>query len=54
MSEKFGIAVDIGTTTIAMQLISLKWKNLVEKYESRYLQFKEIYPACNPIFDIIK
>ena len=27
---------------------------LVEKYEARYQQFKEIYPACKPLFDIIK
>ena len=27
---------------------------LVEKYEARYQMFKEIYPACKPIFDIIK
>lgn len=28
--------------------------DLVAKYEERYQQFKEIYPACKPIFDIIK
>ena len=27
---------------------------LVAKYEERYQQFKEIYPACKPLFDIIK
>lgn len=27
---------------------------LVAKYEARYQQFKEIYPACKPLFDIIK
>ena len=27
---------------------------LTAKYEARYQQFKEIYPACKPIFDIIK
>lgn len=27
---------------------------LVAKYEERYAQFKQIYPACKPIFDIIK
>ena len=27
---------------------------LVEKYEKKYQQFKTIYPACKPIFDIIK
>ncbi|MDL2301444.1 xylulokinase [Lachnospiraceae bacterium OttesenSCG-928-D06] len=27
---------------------------LVEKYEKRYAQFKEIYPACKPLFEIIK
>lgn len=27
---------------------------LVEKYEARYQQFKEIYPACKPLFEIIK
>jgi xylulokinase len=26
---------------------------LVEKYEEKYQQFKEIYPACKPIYDII-
>lgn len=24
---------------------------LVEKYEARYNQFKEIYPACKPVFE---
>ena len=27
---------------------------LVEKYDQRYAQFKEIYPACKPLFEIIK
>ncbi len=27
---------------------------LVAKYDERYQQFKEIYPACKPLFDIIK
>ena len=27
---------------------------LVAKYEIRYAQFKEIYPACKPLFEIIK
>ncbi len=27
---------------------------LVAKYEERYQQFKQIYPACRPLFDIIK
>lgn len=27
---------------------------LAEKYEARYAQFKEIYPACRPLFEIIK
>ncbi len=27
---------------------------LVAKYEEKYQQFKTIYPACKPIFDIIK
>ncbi len=27
---------------------------LVAKYEERYNQFKEIYPACKPVFEIIK
>ncbi|MBR4412454.1 MAG: xylulokinase [Lachnospiraceae bacterium] len=27
---------------------------LVEKYEKKYQQFKTIYPACKPVFDIIK
>ena len=26
---------------------------LVAKYEERYAQFKEIYPACRPLFDVI-
>ncbi len=26
---------------------------LAEKYEARYQQFKQIYPACKPLFDII-
>ena len=28
-------------------------KELAEKYDARYQQFKEIYPACKPLFDII-
>ena len=27
---------------------------LTAKYDARYQQFKEIYPACKPIFEIIK
>ena len=27
---------------------------LVAKYEERYQQFKEIYPACKPLYEIIK
>ena len=27
---------------------------LVAKYDERYQQFKQIYPACKPVFDIIK
>ena len=27
---------------------------LVEKYEARYQQFKEIYPACKALFDKIQ
>ena len=27
---------------------------LVKKYDERYQQFKQIYPACKPVFDIIK
>ena len=27
---------------------------LTEKYEKKYRQFKEIYPACKPVFDLIK
>ncbi len=27
---------------------------LVAKYDARYCQFKEIYPACKPVFEIIK
>jgi xylulokinase len=26
---------------------------LAAKYDKRYAQFKEIYPACKPLFDII-
>lgn len=26
---------------------------LVEKYNARYAQFKEIYPACKPVFDVL-
>ena len=29
-------------------------QELVEKYEARYRQFKEIYPVCKPLFEIIK
>ena len=29
-------------------------KELVEKYEKKYQQFKAIYPACKPVFDLIK
>ena len=28
-------------------------EELVAKYEARYAQFKEIYPACKPLFDKI-
>ena len=27
---------------------------LAAKYEEKYQQFKQIYPACKPLFDIIK
>ena len=27
---------------------------LVAKYEERYRKFKEIYPACRPLFDILR
>ena len=27
---------------------------LVEKYESRYAQFKQIYPTCKDLFDAIQ
>ena len=27
---------------------------LVEKYEASYQKFKEIYPVCKPLFEIIK
>ena len=27
---------------------------LVERYEARYQQFKQIYPACKELFDIIQ
>ena len=26
-------------------------EELVAKYEARYAQFKEIYPACRPLFE---
>ena len=29
-------------------------KELAEKYEARYQQFKQIYPACKPIFGLIQ
>ncbi len=29
-------------------------KELVDRYEARYQQFKQIYPACKPVFEIIK
>lgn len=29
-------------------------EELVARYEERYNQFKQIYPACKPIFDVIK
>ena len=29
-------------------------KELVKKYDERYQQFRQIYPACKPLFDIIK
>ena len=29
-------------------------EELVKKYDERYQQFREIYPACKPLFDIIK
>ena len=29
-------------------------EKLVARYEERYQQFREIYPACRPVFDIIK
>lgn len=28
--------------------------DLVAKYEERYNQFKQIYPACKPLYDVIK
>ena len=28
-------------------------EKLVARYEERYQQFREIYPACKPIFEII-
>ncbi len=27
---------------------------LVEKYEARYAQFRQIYPTCKPLFDVIQ
>jgi xylulokinase len=27
---------------------------LVTKYNERYAKFKEIYPACKPLFELIK
>lgn len=29
-------------------------EELVNKYDERYQQFRQIYPACRPLFDIIK
>ena len=29
-------------------------EKLVARYEERYQQFREIYPACKPVFEIIK
>ena len=29
-------------------------EELVKKYDERYQQFRQIYPACRPLFDIIK
>ena len=29
-------------------------EELVRKYDERYQQFRQIYPACKPLFDIIK
>ena len=29
-------------------------EELVKKYDERYQQFRQIYPACKPLFDIIK
>ena len=27
---------------------------LVEKYETKYQQFRQIYPACKPLFELIR
>ncbi len=27
---------------------------LVDRYEKKYQQFKQIYPACKPVFELIK
>ena len=27
---------------------------LIAKYEDRYQKFRQIYPACKPLFEIIK
>ena len=27
---------------------------LVEKYEAKYQQFRQIYPACKPLFELIR
>jgi xylulokinase len=29
-------------------------EELVRKYNERYAKFKEIYPTCKPLFDILK
>ena len=29
-------------------------EELIKKYDERYQQFRQIYPACKPLFDIIK
>ena len=42
------------STSFAGQRIwNLPDPELAAKYDARYAQFKEIYPTCKPLFDII-
>ena len=39
---------------LCAQIIAVEDAELAAKYEARYQQFKQIYPACKPIYDLIK